>query len=275
MPELRSQPEIDITVSNPARVYDYLLGGTDNFAVDREVAEHMTEAHPGGLEEARRVVRAHRAFLDRAVRYLVTEAGVRQFLDVGCGIPTSHNTHEVAQAMAPEARIVYVDNDPVVLAHSHRLLRSTPEGRTAFLLEDLRKPDEILEVAAETLDLAEPVAIVLVAVVHFLGNSEDPHGIVTRLMDTVPPGSYLALLHMASDAGDGDEMAQMVQRHNGARVQNAAVLRSRSEVAGFFDGLELVEPGLVQPDRWRPDGDAPAVPEGYTLPSYAGIARKP
>lgn len=275
MAELRSQPEIDITVSNPARVYDYLLGGTDNFAVDREVAEHMTGAHEGGLEEARRVVRAHRAFLGRAVRYLATEAGVRQFLDVGCGIPTSDNTHEVAQAAAPESRTVYVDYDPVVLAHAHKLLRGTPEGRTAFLLGDLRKPDEILAAAAETLTLSEPVAIMLVAVVHFVGDGDDPQGIVARLMDAMAPGSYLALLHMAADAGDGDEMAQMVQRHNEAKVQNTAVLRDRSEVARFFDGLELVEPGLVQPDRWRPDESAPPVPEGYILPSYAAVARKP
>lgn len=264
--------EIDISVANPARVCDYLLGGKDNFAVDREVAEHMTRAHRDGIETARVAVRAHRAFLGRAVRHLVAEAGVRQFLDIGCGIPTVRNTHEAAQDAAPESRIVYVDHDPVVLAHAHKLLRSSPEGDTAFLLGDLREPEKIIPAAAETLDPRQPTAIILVAVLHFIRDEDDPQRIVARLVDAVAPGSYLVVLHMASDIGE--EMTQVVERHNEAKVQDSAVLRSHAGVARFFDGLEMVEPGLVQPDRWRPDEES-RLPNGQVLPSYAGVGRKP
>lgn len=263
--------EIDITVANPARVCDYLLGGKDNFAVDREVAEHMTRAHHGGIETARTAVRAHRAFLGRAVRHLVSDAGIRQFLDIGCGIPTACNTHQVAQKVAPECRIVYVDHDPVVLAHAHKLLRSGPEGGTDFLLGDLRQPERILPAAAETLDLTQPVAIILVAVLHFIRDEDDPYGIVQRLIQAIPSGSHLVVLHMASDLGE--EMGQVVERHNEAKVQDAAVLRDHDQIARFFEGLELVEPGLVQPDRWRPDSGRS--PNGLVLPSYGGVGRKP
>lgn len=266
-------PEIDTTVSNPARVYDYLLGGKDNFAVDREVAELMARPRPSGVEIARAGVRIHRAFLGRAVRYLVAEAGIRQFLDIGCGIPTKRNTHEVAQEAVPECRVVYVDHDPVVLAHAHELLRSDPAGQTSFLLGDLREPEGILREAAKTLTFSEPVAILLVGILHFVRDEDDPYGAVATLVEAAPAGSHLTVLHLASDVDE--EMTQVVRRHNTAKVADAAVLRSRAEMERFFEGLHLVEPGIVRSDGWRPDEADPRLPDGLKTPSYAGIARKP
>jgi S-adenosyl methyltransferase len=261
--------DIDPSAPHPARIYDYLLGGSENFAVDREAAEQVAGAHPGGLETARAVVRANRAFLGRAVRYLATDAGIRQFLDIGTGVPTEGNTHEVAQQVAPDSRIVYVDNDPIVLALSRSLLRSTPEGATAYVNGDLREPEAILDQAAATLDLARPVALMLVAVLHLIPDGDDPYGIVARLVDAAPRGSYLCVSCLAKDVHD-NEMAEAAERH-GKVVQEPFALRGRDDVARFFDGLELVEPGVVQVHRWRREGpaDAPATP------IYGAVGRKP
>jgi hypothetical protein len=266
--------EIDTSAPHPARIYDYLLGGKENFAVDREAAEQVASAHPGGLETARAVVRANRAFLGRAVRYLAADAGIRQFLDIGTGVPTEGNTHEVAQQVAPESRIVYVDNDPIVLALSRSLLRSTPEGATAYVNGDLREPEAILEQAAATIDLSRPVALMLVAVLHLIPDADDPYGIVARLVDAVPGGSYLVVSCLAKDIHD-HEMAEAAERH-GKVVQEALALRGRDDVARFFDGLEVVEPGVVQVHRWRrgSGGETAGSADAPATPIYGAVGRK-
>src|ERR1700753_1177750 len=187
--------DIDTSVAHIARVYDYWLGGKDNFSADREAGDEAVQAYPQLVSS----VRANRAFLARTVRFLAGEVGIRQFLDVGTGIPSASNTHEVAQAIAPETRVVYADNDPLVLAHARALLRGTPEGRTAYLDADVRDPDAILAAAADVLDFSQPVAVMLVAVLHFVSEEEDPAGIVNRLMAGLPPGSSLTISHAPSE----------------------------------------------------------------------------
>jgi hypothetical protein len=260
-PELK----IDTSVAHPARVYDYWLGGKDNFAADREAAERVLAATPG----LRFRVRANRAFLARAVQYLAGEAGIRQFLDIGTGIPAANNTHEVAQAIAPDTRIVYAANDPIVLAHARALLASGPHGSTQYVHGDVREPAAILQAAAQTLDLTQPTALMLLGILHLIQDSEDPDKIVATLMDALPPGSYLAISHPASDIGPGQAEAQ--RRYN-ERVSTPQTLRTRDEVARFFTGLELVPPGLVYVHTWRPGpGDiAPA----DAASAYGGVARK-
>ena len=257
---------LDTSVAHPARVYDYWLGGKDNFAADREAAERVLAVAPG----LRFRVRANRAFLGRVTRFLAADAGVRQFLDIGTGIPTEDNTHEVAQRAAPDARVVYVDNDPVVLLHAQALLRSSPEGATEYVQADLRDPGLILERAAGLLDFGQPVAVMLIAVLHLIQDSEDPWGIVARLMDAVPPGSYLAISHPAIDVHHAQPTIQKVYNENVATPQT---LRPRDEVARFFTGLDLVEPGLVQVHQWRPDPDDFA-PEGV-FSNHGAVGRKP
>lgn len=255
----RDEPfEIDTSVAHSARVYDYLIGGKTHFAADRDAADHMVAALPNVLPASL----MNRAFLVRAVRYLAAECGIRQFLDIGTGIPSAGNTHEVAQAVAPEARVVYVDNDPIVLAHARALLTGTSEGPVAYLYADLREPDEILEAAARTLDFTQPVALMMLMVLHMVPDADDPHGIVNRLLSALPQGSYLALSHPPSDVLPQD-VAKVQQRLNerlGAGQSMTA--RSRDEVARFFRTLELVAPGVVQVHQWRPEGvvdpDAPA-----------------
>ena len=259
-------PPVDITVARQARIYDFLLGGKDNFAADREAAAQAIEAFPGLAAWARH----NRAFLARAVRYLVTEAGVRQFLDVGTGLPTADNTHEVAQRIAPEVRVVYVDNDPVVLVHAQALLYSTREGATAYISADLRDPETILEQAAATLDFSQPVALMLLAILHVIPDSDDPWGIVGRLMAGLPPGSFLVISHPARDI-HAEAIAEMTKRFNQRMGGVMANGRTRDEVARFFTGLELVEPGIVSTPRWRPD---PGI-EQPADPAYAAVARKP
>jgi hypothetical protein len=268
--------DIDTRAPHPARIYDYLLGGTANFAVDREAAEQVTASHPGGLETARAVVRANRAFLGRAVRYLAAEAGIRQFLDIGTGVPTVGNTHEVAQQVAPESRIVYVDNDPIVLALAHSLLTSTPEGACAYVAGDLRHPDGILERAADTLDLDRPVAIMLVAILHLIRDEDDPYGLVARLVEAVAAGSHVVVSCLAKDI-QADEMSEAATRH-GKVVQEALVLRTSDDVARFLGGLEIVDPGVVQVHRWRRDGASPDATEAAAAPPtpiYGAVGRKP
>ncbi|HEY5986840.1 MAG TPA: SAM-dependent methyltransferase [Streptosporangiaceae bacterium] len=260
--------EIDTSVASPARIYDYWLGGEDNFPADQEAAEQVIEVFPGIIPG----VRANRAFLGRAVRYLAGEAGVRQFLDIGTGLPTANNTHEVAQEVAPESRIVYVDNDPIVLVQARALLASTPQGATNYIEADLRDPDKILQDAAATLDFSKPVAITLLMILMLIQDAEDPYGIVKRLLDAVPSGGYLVISHPAGDV-DAGEIAEAYERLNERMGATQGTLRSYAEVGRFFDGLEMVEPGLVQLHRWRPaPGDAGL---DRDVPAYAGVGRKP
>jgi hypothetical protein len=257
--------EIDTSVAHPARVYDYWLGGTNNFAADREAAERVLEATPGLRER----VRASRDFLVRAVRYLAGPAGIRQFLDLGTGIPSANNTHEVAQAVDPSARIVYVDNDPIVLAHAVELLSTTRPGSTNFMEADLRDPEPILSRARQTLDFGQPIAVMMLGVLHLVRDEEDPWSLVERWMAAVPVGSYLVISHPALEINPGQEEAQ--RRYN-ERVATPQTLRTRADVARFFANLELVEPGLVQVHQWRPDHDRVDHDEAPT--AHAAVARK-
>jgi S-adenosyl methyltransferase len=261
----RESPKIDSSVAHIARVYDYWLGGKDNFAVDREVGDKVLDIH----QETALSVRANRAFLARSVRYLAEREGIRQFLDVGTGLPSANNTHEVAQAVAPASRVVYVDNDPIVLAHARALLTSSPEGETGYLDADIKDPDGILAGAAELIDFTRPVAVMLVAVLHMLRDDEAPRAIVDRFMAAVPPGSFLVISHLASDV-QRDTMAEMGRRLNESMTQHFT-MRTRAQVTGFFDGLALVEPGVVLTHEWRQDPDAPGNPGVL----WAGVARKP
>ena len=262
---MHEPPLLDTSVPHPARVYDYWLGGKDNFAADREAAEAGFAAWPGVLSS----VRANRAFLRRMVGHLAVEAGIRQFLDIGSGLPTASNTHEVAQAAEPSCRVVYADNDPVVLLHARNLLASSPEGATDYLQADIREPGEILEGAARTLDFTRPVAVMMLGILHFLVAEDDPYGIVARFMAAVAPGSYLAISHLASDVNP-DVMAEFTRSMHERGVRDR--LRSRAEVGRFFDGLELLEPGVVLVSKWRPDSDL-EVRAGTSL--WGGVARKP
>jgi hypothetical protein len=258
--------DFDTTVAHPARVYDYWLGGKDNFAADREAAERVLAAAPG----LRMRVRANRAFLARAVYFLAGEAGVRQFLDIGTGIPSANNTHEVAQAAAPTARVVYVDNDPIVITHAKALLNSDPAGATDYLQADLREPEEILAAARRTLDFDQPIAVMLLGVLHLIQDEEDPWGIVARIIAAVPSGSYLTISHPAIEINPGQREAQ--KRYN-ERVSTPQTLRGRDDVARFFTGMEMVEPGLVQVHQWRPDPEKIA-PKNFAT-AHGGVARKP
>jgi S-adenosyl methyltransferase len=266
LPQSGGAPSFDTSVAHIARVYNYWLGGRDNFAADRAAAEQAMAAFPAIVLSAR----ANRAFLRRAVTYLAREAGIRQFLDVGTGIPSADNTHEVAQSVAPQSRIVYVDNDPVVLAHARALLTSNPAGATEYIDADLRRADEILASAARTLDFGKPVAVMLMAILQHLSDDDEPYAVVGKLVAALPAGSYLAISHPAKDI-HAAEMAVMVDRLNKMMAEKVTV-RDRAEVARFFDGLELVEPGLTNVPDWRPD-----TPEEASSPAalWAGVARKP
>jgi hypothetical protein len=260
---------LDTSVPHPARVYDYWLGGKDNYAADREAAEAAMAANPHIVPG----VRTNREFLGRAVGYLTGGPGIRQFLDIGTGIPAADNTHEVAQAAAPEARIVYVDNDPIVLVHARELLTSTAEGATDYIQADVRDPDDVLQQAAATLDFGRPIAVMMLAILQNIGDADDPHGIVARLMGAVAPGSYLVLSHPACDILP-EAMARMADRLNERQRQaDQVTFRARGDITRFFDGLDLVEPGVVQPPRWRP-GHGTFVP-GHDVTAWCGVARKP
>jgi hypothetical protein len=264
--------EVAGDVAHPARVYDYVRGGKDNFDADRKTAEHAAAAGSGGLDHARAAVDTNQQFLARAVRYLVSEAGVRQFLDIGTGIPGDDNTHEIAQELAPESRVVYVDDDAVVLANAHVLRKSTPEGATAYVDGNPREPDKILARVPETLDLTKPVAILLVGILYHVTDDEDPYGIVRRLLDAVPAGSHLVISHLTADILT-DEVREAAKRINEQPGFNL-VLRSHDEVLRFFAGLEVVEPGVVPVDRWRPDPDTPPPSEEFPTPFYGAMGRK-
>ena len=263
MPEV---PQLDTRHAHSARVYNYWLGGQDNFAADREAAEQAIAANPGIVAD----VRANREFLARAVRYLAAECGVRQFLDVGAGLPTANNTHQVAQAVAPDARVVYVDNDPLVLVHARTLLSSSPEGRTAYVEADLRDTAAIIRQASHSLDLGAPIALMLLIILHLIPDPDDPYGIVATLVDALPTGSYLVLAHPASDIRAAS-MAEMTRRVNERMSGPKATMRDRAAITRFFDGLELTEPGVVQPQQWRPD---PALISPDQVTAWCGVGRK-
>jgi trans-aconitate methyltransferase len=266
----REPVEIDTTVAHEARVYDYLLGGTVHFDADREAAQRAAAA-VGGLDVARASVQANRAFLGEAVRFLVEE-GIGQFLDVGTGIPGPGHVHRVAGEAVPDARIVYVDNDPIVLAHAHALLDGDHDGATAYIEGDLRDPEDILARAATTLDLGAPVGVILGAVLHHLPDHEDPRGLVARLLDPLVPGSYLVASHLAGDLHT-DEMAALSRSvPDDARYILGG--RSRDDVARFFAGLTLLDPGVVPLDHWRRPG-GPAPDGAARAWHYAAIGRKP
>jgi hypothetical protein len=272
-PRQDPQPrDIDTSVAHVARVYDYLLGGKANFAVDREAAARAYAAWPGGLDGVRADARAHRALLGRAVRYLVAEAGIRQFLDIGTGIPKENNVHEVAQRLALDARIVYVDYDPIVLAHAHRLLTSTPEGACAYVRGDLRDPAGILRKAAETLDLRQPCAVLLFGILHFFADDDNPDETVAALVDAVAPGSYLAITHLAKDI-QGQAMTETFTQLN-QRMSEDVTLRARDEVSRFFDSMRMVPPGVVQVPHWHPDTTAPSDPSSQPMPMWCGVGGK-
>jgi hypothetical protein len=259
-------PDIDFSVAHIARVQDYWLGGKDNFRADREAGNAGIAAFPDMVAS----VRATRALLARTVHYLAAEAGIRQFLDIGTGIPAANNTHEVAQAAVPDSRVVYVDNDPIVLAHARALLTSDPRGATACIDADLRDTDVILAGAQRQLDFAKPVAVVLMAILQFIPDEDEPRAIVARLMDAVPSGSYLVISHPASDI-ETVAMAGMAMRLSQLMAQKVTP-RSHADISRFFDSLELIEPGVVRAPEWRPESEA-----GATGPStmWAGVAQKP
>ena len=257
----------DTSVAHQARFYDYLLGGKDNFAADRAYAEAMIAAYPGLLPAAR----ANRAFLGRAVRFLAGEAGIAQFLDIGTGIPSRGSTHEVAQQVKPDSRIVYVDNDPVVLSHARALLIGGERGTTDYLDEDARHPETILDRAAQTLDFTRPVGVLLIAILHAIPDEDDPHQIVRTLMDAMPSGSYLVLTHMNSDLFSPAEKENLLGITREMSHQQYS-FSSRAEVARFFDSLDLVAPGLIRAEEWRPD---PADQATATTSLLAGVGRKP
>jgi S-adenosyl methyltransferase len=258
--------DLDTSVAHVARVYDYWLGGKDNFAADRAAGEQAIQAYPDIVYS----VRANRAFLARTVRYLAGEAGIRQFLDIGTGIPTANNTHEVAQDVAPGSNVAYVDNDPVVLTHARALLVSGEQGRTNYIDADLRDTGRILAEAAQTLDFSRPVAIMLMAILQHIDEAEDPYAIVDSLLAAVPPGSYLAISHPAADI-ETEAMAQMAERLNKLMAEKVT-FRNRQQVARFFEGLELVEPGMVRVQEWRPASEIEAKSPAAL---WGGVGRKP
>lgn len=270
----REEPsfDVDTSVANVARVYDYLLGGVDNFAVDREAAERATAA-AGGIERSRRSVRANRGFLGRAVRHLAREAGIRQFLDLGTGVPNADNVHGVAHVEAPDARVVYVDNDPVVTAHARVLLRNVPAGAATYIHGDLRDPEGILSSAAATLDLGQPVAVMIVSMLHLFPDDEDPWSLVAPYVDAMASGSYLVISHLASES---EEATELSRAHASNPTANYVLIpRSRAEVTRFFGGLELIEPGLVFVDQWRPDPASPADDDARSTRIIGAVGRKP
>jgi hypothetical protein len=264
--------KINTGVPNPARIYDYFLGGKDNFPADRDVGDQVVAIAP----VARDIVEDNRAFLRRAVRMLAGEAGIRQFIDLGSGLPTQGNVHEIAQAVAPDARVVYVDNDAMVVTHSRALLAG---DNTVAIEADLRDPDSVMghPEVRELIDFDQPIALLLMAILHFLPDEEDPFGIVARFRDTLPAGSHLAISHGTRDIPARPDMSPEAMAEMGAKVERlyqltttSLVTRSRAQVERFFDGFDLVDPGLVEIQLWRPDESGSLLPGGF----YGGVGRK-
>ena len=260
-------PEIDATVPNSARIWNYWLGGKDNYPVDREVGDEYRAIYP----EIVQVARASRQFLARAVLYLAGEAQVHQFLDIGTGLPTFDNTHEVAQRVAETAKIVYVDNDPIVLAHARALLTST-KAVTAYVDADLHDPDEILAAAGRTLDFTRPIGLMMLGILGHIGDDDEARSIVKRLLDALPSGSYLTICDGTNDLFEAGVEAQRLYNESGAVPYR---LRSAQQIADFFEGLELVEPGVVSCPRWRPDPVAIGRDLPREMDQVAGMGRKP
>ena len=259
-----ARPAFDVTVAHPARVYDYWLGGKDNYPADKEAAEKVIALNPGIVES----VRSNRAFLKRVVRFLVEDAGIGQILDVGTGLPSGDNVHEVAQAARPGTKVVYVDNDPIVNVHAHALLTGDP-GTIAYIEADMRDPARIMREAAALLDYSEPVAVVILMTLQFISDEEDPYAVVRAMLDELPSGSYLVVSHPTVDETGVANRATAQYNQN---VATSMKRRTPDEVARFFDGLELVEPGVVVLHDWRPDD--PEAPRTVS-PAVCGVARKP
>ena len=260
-------PPFDISVAHPARIYDYWLGGKDNFAADREAGDRVIQLRPDIIPG----VRANRRFLGRAVRYLVQQEGIRQFLDIGTGLPSSNNTHEVAQRAAPESRVVYVDNDPIVLTHARALLTSTQQGKTAYVSADLRDDGKIMAEAAQTLDFGQPVALMFLMTLQYIPDSDDPQAITRRYLDALAPGSFLVLSDPITENDDvvlGESARRLNEGMGGKFTQTR---RTPQAIASFFEGLEIIEPGLVTLSRWHPGPDEP----DHYIPTRCAVARKP
>jgi hypothetical protein len=258
---------VDTDVPHTARIWNYWLGGKDNFPADRAVGDQVQSFLPDIVTSAR----ADRAFLRRAVRALVTDAGIRQFLDIGTGLPTADNTHQVAQSIAPDSRVVYADNDPLVLTHARALLTSTPQGATDYIDADARDTATILRAARRTLDLDRPVAVMLLGILNFIGDDHEARGIVRRLMAAVPSGSYLAVAHPTTEIKPEESAAAARQWNETATPP--ITLRGKAALRRFFEGLDLLEPGVVSCTRWRPEpGDPTAATDVY---QFCGLARKP
>jgi hypothetical protein len=264
--EADPKPGFNAGVAHPARVYDYWLGGKDNFEADRRAGEETIAAYP----LTRLSARANRAFLARTVRYLAAVEGIRQFLDIGTGLPTANNTHEVAQSVAPESRIVYVDNDPLVLAHARALLTSGPEGATDYLDADIRDTTSILDQAASTLDFTRPVALMLVAILHYVPDLAEVNEVLRVLTGALPTGSFVTISHVGSDLSP-EETAGLVRSMNEHLPEGNHVARPHDVIARFFDGLDLVEPGVVPVSQWRPDTEQEAASPTIM---WGGVARK-
>ncbi|WP_339429191.1 SAM-dependent methyltransferase [Nocardia spumae] len=269
-PTVEPGSPVDLRQHQPhtARMYDYYLGGQDHYSADAQAAEQVVTIWPG----VRTAAQQNRAFIHRVTRFLA-EAGVRQFLDIGTGIPTEPNLHQVAQQVAPDSRVVYVDNDPIVLVHARALMVSSPQGRTNYVSADVTTPEKILDAPGlrDTLDLTRPVALSLNALMHFVPDEQDPYGIVTTLMDSLAPGSYLVMTHVTPDF-DPAVIASVVDIYRGSGLP--CQVRSREEFLRFFEGLELVDPGVQVPHCWRPDGVAPPKKMDAQVSAYAGVARK-
>ncbi|MFI7504034.1 SAM-dependent methyltransferase [Streptomyces sp. NPDC049687] len=264
-PGAAAHQKIDTSVPHSARIWNYWLGGKDNYPVDEEAGDAYTAVFPGIVT----IARSSRAFLQRNITYLVAEAGIRQFLDIGTGLPTADNTHEVAQRIAPETRIVYVDNDPMVLAHARALLYSTPEGATAYVDANVLDPDRILEAAAETLDFSRPTALILSNILGHVADYDQARALVSRLMGALPSGSYLSINDGSLGIDPVFEQAQNAYNESGAVPYN---LRTPEQITSFFEGLELLEPGVVSVSQWRPDAASPAP---QVVAEHGGLARKP
>jgi O-methyltransferase involved in polyketide biosynthesis len=258
--------EVDITIPQAARFWDFLLGGKDNYEVDRETGRQVLRIFPELIDSAR----ADRGFLVRAVTHLVRDAGIRQLLDIGTGLPTVNNTHQVAQAIAPDSRIVYVDNDPMVLAHARALLVSTPEGATSYLHADVHDWEEILRQAAGELDFERPVALMLLGIMNYVLDDEVAYSIVSGLVDALPSGSYLAMSHPTAEV-HAEAIEESVAHYNASGAPPIKT-RSRAELTRFFDGLELIDPGVVSCSLWRPEPND--VGQQIEVTQFCGVARK-
>jgi hypothetical protein len=260
----------DSSVPNVARIYNVLLGGKDNYAADRQAAARIIEIEPGSARAATQ----NRAFLGRVVRFLAQEKGIRQFLDIGSGLPIASNVHEVAQSIAPQSRVVYADNDVTVLAHARALLVSAPQGQCGYAHADLRDPPSIISQAAQVLDFGQPVALLLIAILHFLPDEDDPWAVVRSLKAALPPGSYLAVSHATPESLAGHDSSQQLSKVYAETASGGVTPRPKPDIDRFFDGLEMTDPGLVSITAWRPEqGDAPGAPPPRTL-FYGGLARK-